>query len=165
MILSLIAALDEHRGLGFENQIPWHLPGDLARFKKLTLGHYLILGRKTYQSIGQPLPGRKMLVLSQDPDFGPEGSQVVDSFSGALQIAREAGETEAFVIGGGEIYRLALPQADRMYLTTVHIVSQSDVFFPAFEAENWLTICEQEFPADQDNPFPTTFRHLIRKIT
>lgn len=165
MILSLIAALDEERGLGFENQIPWHLPRDLARFKKLTMGHHLVLGRKTYQSIGKPLPGRKMLVLSRDPAFQLEGSQVVDSLPTALQIAREAGESEAFVIGGGEIYRQALPLADRMYLTYVHTVSQSDVFFPEFDAEEWLKICEQEFPADPDNPYRTTFRQLIRKIT
>lgn len=164
MILSLIAALDEERGLGFENQIPWHLPRDLARFKKLTMGHHLILGRKTYQSIGKPLPGREMLVLSRDSGFRLVGAQVVDSFPEALRIVKEVGESEAFVIGGGEIYRQALPLADRMYLTYVHTVSRSDTYFPEFEDGDWLTICEQEIQADPDNPFRTTFKHLIRVI-
>ena len=165
MILSVIAALDEERGLGFEGKIPWHLPRDLARFKKLTMGHHLILGRKTYQSIGRPLPGRKMLILSRDPEFRPEGSLVVDALPEALRAAQEAGESEAFLIGGGEIYSQALPLADRMYLTYVHTVCRSDTFFPEFDAEDWLTICEQEFPADSENPYRTTFRHLIRKIS
>ena len=165
MILSIIAALDERRGLGFENQLSWHLPADLARFKKLTMGHYLILGRKTYQSIGKPLPGRKMIVLSKNPDYILEGAQVVNSFQRALQIAREAGENECFVIGGAEIYKLALPITDRMYLTYVHTVSQADVFFPEFEDENWLKICEQGFQPDQDNPYGSTFTHLIRKLS
>ena len=164
MILSIIAALDERRGLGFENQMPWHLPADLARFKKLTMGHHLILGRKTYQSIGKPLPGRKMIVLSRDPDYDLDGAQVVSSLQQALQITRDAGEKESFVIGGAEIYRLALPVADRMYLTYVHTVSQADVFFPEFEAENWFMICEQELQPDHDNPIGSTFTQLIRKI-
>lgn len=163
MILSIIAALDEQRGLGFENQLSWHLPADLARFKTITMGHYLILGRKTYQSIGKPLPGRTMLVLSRNPGFEPEEVQVVKSLPDALQIAREGGETEAFVIGGAEIYQLALPQVDRMYLTYVHTVSQADVFFPVFAAENWSKICEQRFMADPDNPLGSTFTCLIRK--
>ncbi len=164
MILSIIAALDERRGLGFENQMPWHLPADLARFKKLTMGHHLILGRKTYQSIGKPLPGRKMIVLSKNPDYDLDGAQVVSSLQQALQIAREAGENESFVIGGAEIYRLALPVVDRMYLTYVHTVSQADVFFPEVETENWLMICEQELQPDHDNPIGSTFTQLIRKI-
>ena len=165
MIISLIAALDEKRGLGFENQIPWHLPRDLARFKKLTMGHHLILGRKTYQSIGKPLPGREMLVLSRDPAFRLKDSQVVDRLSEALRIAREAGDGEVFVIGGGEIYSQALPLADRMYLTSVHTLSQSDTFFPEYDLKNWHLICEQDFPADAKNPYRTTFRQLIRKIS
>lgn len=165
MILSIIAALDQGRGLGFENQIPWHLPADLSRFKKLTMGHHLILGRKTYQSIGKPLPGRKMIVLSKNPDYDLEGVQVVNTFQQALQIAREAGEIESFVIGGAEIYKIALPVTDRMYLTYVHTVSQADVFFPEFEDENWLKICEQEFQADHENPIGSTYTHLIRKIS
>ena len=165
MILSIIAALDERRGIGIDNRIPWHLPGDLSRFKKLTMGHHLILGRKTYQSIGKPLPGRKMIVLSRDLEFKLERSRVAASFQDGLKIAHDAGESEAFVIGGAEIYQLALPIADRMYLTQVHTTSQADVYFPEFDPENWLKICEQEFPGDQANPLGHTFTYLIRKIS
>jgi dihydrofolate reductase len=164
MILSVIAALDDQGGIGIENQLPWHLPGDLSQFKKLTMGHQLILGRKTYQSIGKPLPGREMIVLSRNPDFKLEDSQVVSSWEDALQTAREAGEKEVFVIGGGEIFELALPLAERMYLTRVHTISQADAFFPEFDPDQWLKICEQTFPEDQDNPFSYTFTYLIRKI-
>lgn len=164
MILSLIAALDERGGIGFENRIPWHLPGDLARFKKLTMGHTLILGRKTYLSIGNPLPGREMIVLSRNPEYHLEEAPVVQSLEEALQMARDGGENEVFVIGGADIYRLALPLADRMYLTRLHITSQADVYFPDFDAEEWVTICEQGFPADQANPIACTFSCLVRKI-
>ncbi len=165
MILSIIAALDEEGGIGFKNQIPWHLPVDLGRFKKLTMGHHLILGRKTYQSIGKPLPGRRMIVLSRNPEYKLTGSRLAGSLQDALQIARDAGDSEVFVIGGAEIYQLALPIADRMYLSHVHTTSKADVYFPAYDADNWLKICEQEFPADQANPIGHTFRHLVRKIS
>ena len=165
MIVSVIAALDDQDGIGIKNQLPWHIPGDLSRFKKLTMGHHLILGRKTYQSIGRPLPGREMIVLTRNPEFKLEGSQVVSSLEEALQMAREAGEKEVFVIGGGEIYELALPLAERMYLTRIHTTSEVDAYFPEFDHENWLKICEQIIPEDQDNPFRYTFTYLIRKIT
>ena len=165
MIISIIAALNERGGIGIDNHIPWHLPGDLSRFKKLTMGHHLILGRKTYQSIGKPLPGRKMIVLSRDPENKLEGSRVVASFEEGLNIARDAGESEAFVIGGAEIYQLALPITDRMYLTRVHTTSQADVYFPVFDPKNWLKICEQEFPGDQTDPLGYTFTYMIRKIS
>lgn len=165
MILSIIAALDEKCGIGFEDQIPWHLPGDLGRFKKLTMGHHLILGRKTYQSIGKPLPGRTMIVLSRNPEFKLDGGLVAGSLEDGLRIAQDAGESESFVIGGAEIYQLALPLADRMYLSYVHTTSEADTYFPAYEPENWLKICEQEFLPDQDNPFGYTFTYLIRKIS
>jgi dihydrofolate reductase len=165
MIVSIIAALDEGGGIGFENQIPWHLPGDLSRFKKLTMGHHLILGRKTYQSIGKPLPGRKMIVLSRNPEYELADGQVASSLQDALEMAGDAGESEAFVIGGGELYQVALPLAERMYLTHVHTTIQADVFFPAFDSDNWLKICEQVFPGDQANPIAYTFTYLIRKIS
>ncbi len=165
MILSIIAALDDQGGIGFENKIPWHLPADLGRFKKLTMGHHLILGRKTYQSIGKSLPGREMIVLSRNPEYKLAGSQIVSSLQEALQITRDVGESEAFVIGGAEIYRIALPLVEKMYLTRVHTTSQADVFFPEFDPDNWLRICEQSFPEDKDNPFGHTFTYLIRKTT
>ena len=163
MILSIIAALDEGGGIGFENQIPWHLPGDLGRFKKLTMGHHLILGRKTYQSIGKPLPGRMMIVLSRNPDCTLAGSLVASSLQDALRIAREAGESEAFVIGGAEIYQEALPLADHLYLTVVHTNVEADTFFPEFKEIDWSLICTQDIPADEKNSLATTFKSFVRK--
>jgi dihydrofolate reductase len=165
MILSIIVALNEQGGIGFENRMPWHLPEDLSRFKKLTMGHHLILGRKTYQSIGKPLPGRMMIVLSRDPDFSPDESQVAASLEDGLQLARDGGEKEVFVVGGAEIYELALPIADKMYLTQVHTTSRADVFFPNYDPDDWLEVCQQEFPSDQSNSFGHSFTCLIRKIS
>ena len=164
MIISIIAALDEQGGIGFENDMPWHIPGDLVRFKELTMGHHIILGRKTSQSIGKPLPGRKMIVLSRNPEFQMAESQVASSLQEALQMARDAGESESFVIGGAEIYRIALPLAEKMYLTHVHTSSQADVYFPDYDLGNWLKICEQTFPESETNPIGYTFTYLIRKI-
>lgn len=165
MIISIIAALDERGGIGFENEMPWHIPGDLVRFKKLTMGHHLILGRKTSQSIGKPLPGRKMIILSRNPDYQMAESQVASSLQEALQMARDEGESEAFVIGGAEIFRLALPLAEKMYLTHVHTSSQADVYFPDYDPGNWQKICEQAFPESEANPIGYTFTYLIRKIS
>lgn len=162
MILSIIAALDEEGGIGFENQIPWHLPGDLGRFKKLTMGHHLILGRNTYQSIGKPLPGRRMIVLSRNPDYRLAGSLVAGSLQDALHIARDAGESEAFVIGGAETYQEALPLADHLYLTVVHTSVEADTFFPEFEEKDWSLICTQDIPADEKNSLATTFKFFVR---
>jgi dihydrofolate reductase len=165
MIVSIIAALDGEGGIGYQNRMPWHLPGDLSRFKKLTMGHHLILGRKTYESIGGPLPGRKMIVLSRNPAYDLADCLLASSLEEGLDVAREAGEKEVFVIGGAEIYQIALPIADRMYLTRVHTISPADSYFPEFDLEEWLKICEQAFPADQDNPFETTLMCLIRKVS
>ncbi|MFL7814349.1 MAG: dihydrofolate reductase [Anaerolineales bacterium] len=163
MIVSLIAALDENDGIGFQNSIPWHLPSDLARFKKLTMGHHLILGRKTYLSIGKPLPGRVMIVLSRNPDFKPDGILRVNSLSEALDLAIGRGEKEVFVVGGAEVYRESLESADRFYLTRVHTRSEVDTFFPEWNEADWEAICTQELPADGRNPFRTTFTFLIRR--
>ena len=157
MIISLIAALDENRGIGWKNQLPWHLPADLARFKDQTMGHTLIAGRKTYQSIGAALPGRKMIVLSRDPDFSTEDTLLARSMDDALQLARDMEAREVFVIGGAEIYQEALPLADYLYLSHVHGVFEADVFFPELDPLDW-DICEEEyFPEDELNEFPHTY--------
>lgn len=163
MIVSLIAAVDREGGIGFQNQIPWDLPGDLARFKKITMGHHLILGRKTFQSIGGPLPGRQMIVLSRNPVFDAEGCQTASSLPEAIEQARSRGEGEVFVIGGGEIYQQALPLADRLYLTQVGASLEADAHFPDWQESDWEEICGQEFSPDERNPYPISFRILIRK--
>lgn len=163
MIISLIAALDEQMGIGIENQIPWHLPADLARFKLQTMGHHLIAGRKTYQSIGGTLPGRRMIVLSRDPEFQAEGCTIAASLEKGLDIARSAGEEEVFIIGGAEIYKDALPLADFLYLTRLEESFEADVYFPDFDLSAWDLIQEEHYPADDKNPHSHTYQTYRRK--
>jgi dihydrofolate reductase len=154
--------MDEHNGIGIDGRLPWHLSTDLKRFKALTMGHYLIMGRKTYESIGRPLPGRKMVIITRSPDYQAEGCLVAHSLREALDIARRAGETEAFVIGGGQIFAQALPLADRIYLTRVHTISEADVFFPEFDIENWSIQSTSGVPADDKNQFSSTYMVLLK---
>ena len=160
MIVSLIVAMDEKRGIGKENRLPWRLSSDLKRFKQLTMGHHIIVGRKTYESIGRPLPGREMIVVTRDRKFKTEGFLIAHSIEDALALARERGESEVFVCGGAEIYRRTLEKADRLYLTLVHAEVSADTFFPAWDEEQWE---EKEFshhPADEKNQYATTFKML-----
>ncbi|NQS91929.1 MAG: dihydrofolate reductase [Chloroflexi bacterium] len=163
MILSIIVAVDENQGIGSQNQIPWDLPLDLARFKRLTMGHHLIVGRKTYQSIGSPLPGRQMIVLTRNPDFEAEGCLTASSLYDAIQLAEEAREKEVFIIGGAELYQEALPMADHLYLTRVYASLEADTFFPEFDEEDWIQVYEQKHPVDEENAIPHTFFHYRRK--
>jgi dihydrofolate reductase len=162
VIVSLIAALDEANGIGWQGGLPWRLPADLRRFKRLTMGHHLICGRKTYQSIGRPLPGRTMIVVTRQKDFQAPGCRVVHSLDAALALAEAAGEEEVFVIGGAALYAAALPYARRMYLTRVHAVLPADVHFPEFDKGQWSIVEQEALPADRDNPHPTSFFKLVR---
>ncbi len=157
MIISLIIAMDENGGIGLDNRLPWRLSADLRRFKALTMGHHLIMGRKTYESIGGVLPGRRMLVISRNPDFNAPGAQVVRSLDDALQVARQAGETEAFIAGGSQIFALALPLAKRIYLTRVHTTTQADTYCPEIDWSDWTLVSQEDLPADEKNEFPSTF--------
>lgn len=163
MIVSLIVAMDERRGIGFEGRLPWRLSADLKRFKALTMGHHLIAGRKTYESIGKPLPGRTMIVITRDPDYQAEGCLIAHSVDEALALARARGETEAFIIGGAEIYAQTLERADRLYLTQVHAITDADVFFPAFDESAWREQEVSSHEAGEKNQYPSTFKLLVRK--
>ncbi len=145
MIISIIVAMDENRGIGFENQIPWHLPADLARFKKLTMGHHLLVGRKTYELIGSALPGRQMIILTRNPEFTAQDCITAETLDEALTLAEKRGEKEVFIIGGAEVYREALPLADHLYLTVVHTRAEADAYFPEFEESDWSQVCSQDF--------------------
>jgi dihydrofolate reductase len=160
MLISLIAALDEAGGIGKEGRLPWHLRADLQRFKRLTLGHPVIMGRKTYETIRRPLPGRTNLVITRQPDYQAQGCQVVHSLAEALAIAENASEPEAFVIGGGEIFAKAMPLADRLYLTYVQTRAGCDVFFPAFAGDDWKAVQTDIQSADEQNEFPSVFEVL-----
>jgi dihydrofolate reductase len=162
MIISIIAAVDENGGIGFKNQIPWHLPADLARFKVLTMGHFLLLGRKTYQSIGSALPGRQMIILTRNLEFEAPDCITTESLNEALEMAETAGEDEVFIIGGAEIYLEALPLADRLYLTRVHSGFEVDVYFPVIDNEDWDLVVEEFYPPDEKNLIPHTYYQYHR---
>ena len=165
MLIALIVALDENGCIGVNNRLPWRLPSDLRRFKQLTMGHNLIMGRKTWESIGRPLPGRTMLVVSRQTDYSlpDDNCHLLGSLEQALDYARRAGEAEVFVIGGGEIFRQALPLADRIYLTRVHTSASCEVYFPAFDPANWVVIESIHFPAAGVDPLASTFQILQRQ--
>ncbi|MFN7947002.1 MAG: dihydrofolate reductase [Blastocatellia bacterium] len=163
MIISLIVAMDERRGIGFEGRLSWRLSADLKRFKALTMGHHLIAGRKTYESIGRPLPGRTMIIITRDPAYQAEGCLIAHSVDEALALARSRGETEAFIIGGAEIYAQTLERADRLYLTQVHATVDADVFFPAFDQSAWREQEVSQHEAGEKNQYPSTFKLLVRK--
>jgi dihydrofolate reductase len=165
MIISIIVAMDEQRGIGHHGSLPWRLSTDLRRFKAITMGHHLIMGRKTYQSIRRPLPGRTMIVVTRNPAYQPEGCLVVNSLQKGLRLAEENGETEVLVIGGGEIYAQALPLAKRIYLTTVHASVPADVFFPPLDEKTWVERQVDFFPVGEKDAYPTTFRILERLET
>jgi dihydrofolate reductase len=163
MLISLIVAMDEERGIGRDGNVPWHLRADLQRFKSLTMGHHLIVGRKTWESIGRPLPGRVIVIITHNPAYCPENCPdcvVVNSLEAALEAARMAGEQESFIGGGGEIFAQALPLADRIYLTTVHTRAGCDVFFPELAQAEWNEVERKEHNADVENEHPLMFQYL-----
>lgn len=160
MIVSLVAAMAANRVIGRGGGLPWRLPRDLQHFKRLTVDHTVIMGRKTFEEIKRPLANRRNVVVTRSPDFRPRGVTVVPSLEEALALG--ATEDEVFVVGGGEIYRLALPRADRIYLTVVHAVVEGDTYFPEFEGSAWVVESEEHHPADEKNPYPMTFRTYSR---
>ncbi len=142
--LSLIAAVARNRVIGRGNALPWHLPEDLKRFRQLTLGHPVVMGRRTYESIGRPLPGRDNIVVTRNAGLAIAGVRTAASLPAALDIA---GERTAFVIGGAEIYQLAFPLADRLYLTEVDADVEGDAFFPEFDRDRWRETAREPAPA------------------
>ena len=163
MIVTAIVALAENRVIGREGTLPWHLPADLKHFKTLTTGHHIIMGRKTWESLPNgPLPKRTHLVISRGAPAIPEGVRVLHRLSDALEIAYRAGESEVFIIGGAQIYTLALPWVDRLQLTEVGVSPSGDVYFPELREENWTEVSTEAHPADDRNPHPYVFRTLER---
>lgn len=160
-MLSIIVAADERGAIGLGGQMPWHLPADLRYFKTTTVGHPVIMGRKTYASIGRPLPGRRNLVVSRQADLHLEGCEVYPSLEAALEAVQAA---DAFVIGGAQIYRQAWPLAQRLYLTRVHTtVAEYDAAIPAVAPEEWTRTAATDYPADEKNAYSLTFEVYERK--
>ena len=164
MIVSLVVSVDEAGGIGKDGIEPWRLGDDLKRFKSLTWGHYMIMGRKTYESIGRALPGRTSIVITRNPDYQAPGCVVTGSLAAALRMAKEAGEQEALVIGGGQIFQQAMPLAQRLHLTRVHVKLDCDVFFPALDEKEWVVIEHSEHPADEKNEYPFTYMLMERTL-
>lgn len=163
MIISLIVAMDEKGGIGKNDRLPWRLPSDLKRFKQITMGHCLVMGRKTYETIGNPLPGRRMIIVTRQKDYFIEGCIVVGSLKEAINLADSDHEEELFIIGGGEIFHQAIQFANKIYLTTVHTDIDADVFFPRIDPAHWLYSSSAEtYPADNDE-YGSDFKVLIRK--
>ena len=144
----MIAAIGKNRELGRENKLLWHIPDDLERFKQLTAGHPVIMGRKTFESIlgylGKPLPGRKNIVVSRNPTWEHEGAVTATSLGDAIEQAAETGTNEAFIIGGAQIYEAALPHANKLYLTVIDDEKDADSFFPQYENEFTKRVFEEE---------------------
>ncbi len=163
MIISFLIAMDEKRGIGKAGGLPWRLSSDLKRFRELTMGHHIIVGRKTFESIGRPLPGRQMIIVTRSENFAPEGCFIAHSIEEAISLARERGESELFICGGAEIYAQTLGVADRMYLTLVHADSEADTFFPAWDIDEWIEVESENRTADEKNQYSFTFKVLEKK--
>ena len=160
-MVTIIAAVGRNRALGKNNDLIWHIPADLRRFKSLTRGHHVIMGRKTFESLGRPLPKRTNIIISRNPDYKAEGCIVVDSLERALEEAQA--DPNPFILGGGEIYRQALPLADLMDLTLVHEDFEADAFFPEFDPESWVVISREDHKKDEENPYDYSFVRYEKK--
>ncbi len=158
MKITLIAAMAENRVIGRDGGLPWRLPDDLRRFKQRTLGHVVIMGRRTYESLAVPLPDRPAIVVSRNRDLDTGEAALANSLGEALDIARGRGEDEVFILGGSEIYALALPLADRLELTVVHAEIEGDTYFPEFDLAAWTITEDQRHEVDDRHEHPFSFR-------
>jgi dihydrofolate reductase len=161
-VVSLIVAADERGGIGRDGGLPWHLPDDLRRFKALTMGKPMVMGRRTWDSIGRPLPGRRSLVVSRQRDLAIPGAEVVGSLEDALRAAGDV--PEVCVIGGAELYRAALPRAELIHLTRVHATVAADTFLPPLDPVEWEQVSCERHPADERHAHPVSYITL-RRIT
>lgn len=160
-MISLIVAMDKNRVIGVENKLPWHLPSDLKRFKALTLGHHVIMGRKTFESIGKPLPGRTNVIVTRQQNYQAQGCKVVHSLDAAIMGSR--GDGEAFIIGGAELYLQALPYADKLYITEIDLkVPKGDAYFPPLDLKKWKMIEKIEHKADASNPIAFAYLTYVK---
>ena len=167
MNLALICAMAENRTIGRNNSLPWKLPEDLKYFKRTTMGNSIIMGRKTWESIGRPLPGRTNIVISRDSNYEAEKAKVVNSLGAAITLAENLaaidGSKEAFIIGGAGLYKEALPLADRFHLTRVHAQVEGDTFLAEFNEDEWKEVSRKYFKKSEMNPYNYTICLLQRR--
>jgi dihydrofolate reductase len=163
VILSLLVAVSDNGVIGQDNDLPWHLPKDLQWFKRLTVGRTVIMGRKTFESIGRPLPNRRTIVLTRNDAFRPEGVDTARTIDKAMALAES--EAEVFVVGGAAVYHLAFPRAQRLYLTRVRANIEGDVQFPEWHPEEWRLVWEEAHEADDRHACAFVFQQFDRVVT
>ena len=161
MLLSFVVAMAANRVIGKGNELPWYLPADLRHFKSITLGKMVVMGRRTHESIGRPLPDRTNIVITRNPDYQAPGCTVVHSVDEAMRLA--ADQEELMMIGGAELYRQLLPEVDRIYLTEVHADFEGDARFPLLAEADWNEVEREDCEPDERNPWPYSFVVLERK--
>lgn len=160
-MITLIAAVAENNALGKDNQLLWHLPDDFKRFKTITSGHYIVMGRKTFESFPKPLPNRTHVIISRQKSYQPEGCIVVDSLQKALAVCPK--EEETFIIGGGEIYRQSIEIADKLDITKVHHTFEADTYFPEIDLNEWQLMASEFHLKDDKHLFDFSFQTYLRK--
>ena len=162
-MIKILVAFDENRVIGKNNELIWHLPADLKRFKSLTTGHVIVMGRKTYDSIGKPLPNRTTIVISRNPDLQIEGVICTCSMEEAILKAKSLSREEIFIVGGAEIYKLSLAVADQILVTQLHDIFEGDTFFPEIVADQWEVTERERGVTDEKNPYQYSFLTYSRK--
>ncbi|WP_050615318.1 dihydrofolate reductase [Bacillus testis] len=160
MIVSMIVAMDEDRVIGKDNKMPWRIPRELQYVKKVTMGHPIVMGRKNYESIGRPLPGRRNLILTRDPDFKADGCEVLHSKDDVYKACQ--GEDEVFIFGGEQIYKLFLNDCERLYITRIHHSFGGDTFFPEVDLEDWEETYREKGIRDEKNDYDYVY-HVYEK--
>lgn len=155
MKISIIVAIDQFRVIGKDNQLPWHLPADLKYFKSVTLGKPVVMGRKTFESIGKPLPGRENVIISRNPDYQAAGTKTFLNLAAAFDYLAE--HEEIMVLGGAEIFKLALPMADRLYITEIHQSFDGDTYFPEIDENLWQEVSRDKHSPDEKNHYAYDF--------
>lgn len=163
-MISLIVAASTNNAIGKNNQLLWHLPKDLKFFKNTTWGMVVIMGRKTYESVNKPLPGRLNIVITKNAEWKADPVRPVPSLDEAINLAKKESFKEIFIIGGGEIYKQAMPLADKIYMTRVHTHLEADTFFPGIDEEEWSLISSQDFEKDDKHAYDFSFQTWVRNV-
>ncbi|MCP8616089.1 dihydrofolate reductase [Salirhabdus salicampi] len=161
-MISLIVAVDDENGIGKDGQLPWHLPNDLKYFKEKTVNHPIVMGRKTYESIGRPLPKRENIILTRNKDFKAEGCKVIHNWEAVHQLSEQHPEEEVFVIGGYHLFKDAIRFADKLYLTKIEGNFQADTFFPDVDLSQWKLISKEKGTKDEKNPYNYYFCEYVK---
>jgi dihydrofolate reductase len=163
-MISLVVAVSENNAIGKNNQLLWHLPNDLKFFKNTTWGGAVIMGRKTFESVNKPLPGRTNIVITKQVNWTSENVIVVNSIEAAIQKAKDLNFKDIFIIGGGEIYKESMSIADKIYLTKVHTTIEGDTYFPELQNDKWKMISNKDFSADEKHVFDYSFQEWVKSV-